>query len=82
MKYFCYFYVHINVELYVVLSQKNFFTEYEHGYVHITKHRSGIRRYYLLCGTLVEHSTSGASKGEARKVEQQYKQEAVRAVSE
>ena len=33
-----------------------------HGYVYITKHRYVIRRFCLICETLVEHPTSGANK--------------------
>ena len=58
----------------LVLSKKDF-TEYEHGYVYITKHRYVIRRYYLLCETLVELPTrfvEASRKGEARRAEQSY----------
>ena len=55
-------YVHINVELHVVISEKECFIEYEHGYVYITKRRYVIRIYYLLCETLVEHPTIGRVK--------------------
>ena len=56
------FYVHKIVELCVVISEKKYFTEYAHDYVYVTKHRYFVRRYYLLCETLVEHPTSEASK--------------------
>ena len=59
-----------NVELYVVISEKKIFTDYEHGQVYITKHRFVIRKNYLQCETLVEHRASGASKGDTRRVEQ------------
>ena len=55
--------VYVNVELYVVLSEKKCFTEYDHGYVYTTKHRYVIGRYYFLCETLV-------SKSDTRRVEQ------------
>ena len=42
--------------------RKKYFTEFEHGYVYITKHRYVIRRCCLLWKTLVEHPTSGASE--------------------
>ena len=45
----------------VVEYEKKYLIEYEHGYVYITKHRYVTRRFYLLCETLVGHSTSGAS---------------------
>ena len=48
-------------------------SEYEHGYVYITKHGYVLRRYYLLCQTFDEHPTSEARKGETRRVEQNYK---------
>ena len=50
--------------------RKKDFTEYDHGYVYITNYRSVLRRFYLICEMLVQHPTSGASKGEARRVEQ------------
>ena len=55
-----------NVELYVVISEKKYFTEYHHGYVIISKHRYIIRRYYLLCETLVEHPTSFVEASQKR----------------
>ena len=61
VQYSWYFYVYVDVELYVVISEKKII-EYEHGYVYITKHKYFIRRCCLLCETLVEHPTSGASK--------------------
>ena len=48
-------------------------TEYEHGYVYITKHGYVLRRYFLLCETFDEHPTSGAMKGETRRIEQNFK---------
>ena len=61
------FYVHINVELYVVTTAKKYFTEYNYGYVYITKHKYVIRRCCLLCETLVEHSTNFVEASQKRR---------------
>ena len=45
----------------VVVFEKKNLIEYEHGNVYITKHSYVRRRFYLLCETLVDHPTSGAS---------------------
>ena len=45
-------------QLYVAISEKNYFTNHEHGYVHITKHRYFIRRCCLFCETTMVMCTS------------------------
>ena len=42
------------MEIYVVISEKKYFTEYYHNYEYNIKHRYVIRRYCSLCETLVE----------------------------
>ena len=42
----------------MLLYLRKYFTENEHGFICITKHKYVIRRYYLLCETLVEHPTN------------------------
>ena len=54
-------------KIFVVISEKNYFTEYERGYVCITVHRYVIRKYYLLCETLVEHPTSFVEASQKRR---------------
>ena len=38
LQYSCYFCVHINLELSVLISEKKYSTEYDHGYMYISKH--------------------------------------------
>ena len=45
--FFCYFYDYVNVDLYVVISEKKDFTEYERGYVYTTEQKYVIRKSCL-----------------------------------
>ena len=42
----------------MLLYLRKKFTQYDHEYVYITKHRYVIRRKYSLCKTFVEYPTS------------------------
>ena len=55
---FCYFYVYVNVEFYVVISGRNCFTDYDHGLHTLVEYGYVIGTEHISCEKVVEYYTS------------------------